>query len=563
MMTRSPATTRLFTLAAAALLLIAAGQAQAASVRAWLDRSQIQMGETVTLNVEAEGVDGEPDFSVIPHGLEVRGRSSSRQTRLVNGSASSSTLWAVALEPARTGRFDIPAIAVADQRSGPLVLTVSEPVSGSAAAGEPVFLEAELDSASPYVGQLVTYTLRLHYAVQLIEGALDAPPPEGGDLRQLGADRNFQAQRAGRAYTVVERRYALLPERSGELALPVARFRGRAIGSGSSFSWMGGQAVSAVGPELRVEVRPRPDGAKLPWLPAIAVEPALSAPPGPLRVGEPFSLQQSVRIVGVVSEQFSPPELPRIDGAQVYAEAPEFSESVRDGVPVLEWRRAIAVVPMTQGTLAVPAQSLDWWNIGEDRAAVARTPGLNLDIQPALAPASPSIAPGSPIAAGDDAMPGADRLPVGPGSWPWLSLLLAIGWAATLAWHRRSAWLAARYSRSDGAAAKPAIAASRRQLDRALAEGDLSAISHCLLALAPAPTPSGLSQLAARLRSPAQQQAVLALDAALWGGGDREQARSLLRAAFIQMPAFAESPDPDAVGDDIELPPLYPPRLRD
>lgn len=563
MMTRSPATTRLFTLAVLALLLIAAGQAQAASVRAWLDRSQIQMGETVTLNVEAEGVDGEPDFSVIPQGLEVRGRSSSRQTRLVNGSASSSTLWAVALEPTRSGRFDIPAIAVADQRSDPLVLTVSEPVSGSAAAGEPVFLEAELDSVSPYVGQLVTYTLRLHYAVQLIEGALDAPPPEGGDLRQLGADRNFQAQRAGRAYTVVERRYALLPERSGELALPAARFRGRAIGSGRSFSWMGGQAVSAVGPELRVAVRSRPDGAKLPWLPAIAVEPALSAPPGPLRVGEPFSLQQSVRIVGVVSEQFSPPELPRIDGAQVYAEAPEFSESVRDGVPVLEWRRAIAVVPMTQGTLSVPAQSLDWWNIGEDRAAVARTPGLNLDIQPALAPGSPSVAPGSPIAAGDDAMPGADRLPAGPGFWPWLSLLLAIGWAATLAWYRRSAWLAARYSRSDGVAKKPAVAASRRRLDRALAEGDLSAVSHCLLALAPAPTPSGLSQLAARLRSPAQQQAVLALDAALWGGGDRDQARSLLRAAFIQMPAFAESPDPDAVGDDIELPPLYPPRSRD
>ncbi len=561
MMTRDSAALRLPALAAFMLLLIVAGQAQAASVRAWLDRSQIQMGETVTLNIEAEGVDGEPDFSVLPRELEVRGRSSSRQTRLVNGSASSSTLWAIALEPTRAGRFEIPAIAVADQRSDPLELTVSEALSGSAAAGEPVFLEAELDSAAPYVGQLVSYTLRLHYAVQLIEGALDAPPPEGGDLRQLGTDRNFQTQRAGRTYTVVERRYALLPERSGALALPAARFRGRAIGNGRAFSWMGGQSVAAIGPELSLDVRPRPDAAALPWLPARAVEPALSAPPGPLRVGEPFSLQQTVTIEGVVSEQFSAPELPKIEGAQVYAEAPEFTESVRDGLPVLEWRRAIAVVPMAAGTLSVPAQALNWWNIGDDAAAVARTPGLTLDILPALRSGATSPPGGLPAATGDSPLAGPDGAPVGPGFWPWLSLLLATGWAGTLLWYRRAGGLSRAISRP--AAAGHAAAPSRRGLDRALAEGDLSAVSRCLLALAPAPAPSGLSELAARLHLPDQQEAVLALDAALWGGGDRDQARSLLRTAFVRMPSFAAPEGSHGDGDNIDLPPLYPSRSRE
>jgi hypothetical protein len=52
----------------ALLLVVAAGasraQAQSQSLRAWLDRDRVALGETATLNIEVDGRDAaEPDYS--------------------------------------------------------------------------------------------------------------------------------------------------------------------------------------------------------------------------------------------------------------------------------------------------------------------------------------------------------------------------------------------------------------------------------------------------------------------------------------------------------------------
>src|SRR3546814_153650 len=153
--------------------LLAFAASASAAPRAWLDRTQINEGDTVTLNIESESSDT-PDFSVLESDFDLRGQSSQTQTTISNGSVTTRTLWAVALEPHRTGVLQIPAIAVGKESTLPLSLTVSAAAVGVQAQGQDVFLEVQVDTRNPYVGQAVIYTLRLNYAITLLDGDLAA-----------------------------------------------------------------------------------------------------------------------------------------------------------------------------------------------------------------------------------------------------------------------------------------------------------------------------------------------------------------------------------------------------
>src|SRR3546814_11427660 len=95
--------------------LLAFAASASAAPRAWLDRTQINEGDTVTLNIESESSDT-PDFSVLESDFDLRGQSSQTQTTISNGSVTTRTLWAVALEPHRTGVLQIPEIGRASCR---------------------------------------------------------------------------------------------------------------------------------------------------------------------------------------------------------------------------------------------------------------------------------------------------------------------------------------------------------------------------------------------------------------------------------------------------------------
>src|SRR3546814_5022929 len=88
-----------------------------------------------------------------------------------------------------SGVLQIPAIAVGKESTLPLSLTVSAAAVGVQAQGQDVFLEVQVDTRNPYVGQAVIYTLRLNYAITLLDGDLDTPQVAGADLRRIGEDR--------------------------------------------------------------------------------------------------------------------------------------------------------------------------------------------------------------------------------------------------------------------------------------------------------------------------------------------------------------------------------------
>lgn len=543
------------TLAALLLLAVLLPAGAGAATRAWLDRDTVALGETVTLNVETDQIDPEIDFSVLKGDFELLGTSSRTQVNMGSGGRSISALRAVALEPRRSGTLAIPALVVGSETTEALQLTVlAAPAASAGGADQDVFLEIDIEPRDPYVQQQVRYTLRLFYAVTLLEGQLEEPAAEHIEVRRLGQDRSDQRSIAGRRYNVVERHYALIPERSGTLAIPPAVFRGRAILPGRRSTWIGaGSPVAARGREIALQVRPRPDGAPEPWLPAadLVLEDASGEPPDNIRVGEPLTLTYRAKARGLGSAQLPDLELPSVQAADVYPDQPVARDGNEGAWLVGERERKFAIVPHAPGSLRIPALEIRWWDVDSDSLQTARVAGRTVEVLPAT---GVGVLPSADAGKRTD-----DAAYVSPGPWRMLALLLALLWLATLAgwWRQRRGAVPTKSPVQD----RPVRTGSAgAQLKSALSAGDLAAVAAAVRGLAREqglPLQS-LGELAARLPDADQAHALRAIETARFGEGDPAAALALARRAFAggRLSAGASAAS-DPTGDE-PLPPLYP-----
>lgn len=550
------------------LCLIALGSGRAdAALRAWLDRSEIALGETVTLNIEVQGASVDsPDFSPLDIDFERSGSSSSTQMSLSAGQRSVVTRFGVSLRPRREGSVQVPPIKVDAQWTPALSLEVGPSPIDTDSGGD-VFLEASVDKAELYVQEQAIYSVKLFHAVDLWDGQLEAPAADGLQSHRLGEDRQYQVDRGGRRYSVIERRFALVAERSGPLEIEAARFDGTGLDGRGYGGLLGSSGIrlSARGKPITLQVRPRPPAAQLPWLPAQSLEitQAGAGLPEEIAVGEPLKLELTVNARGLLPAQLPELDLPQIDGAAIYPDqASTRDRSDADGLAA-ERTRSFAIVPQRVGELRIPAIELHWWDVVADVPRVARLPPHVVRVLPAagagaIADAAPGTPPQSSAPAAEaplhgQAGPGASQLDqrLGP-TWIWaaLSLVLGLGW-----------WRSAQ--RRHAPPPRPVSPPAPRRvppadLAQALAKGDPAAISAALRAAHPQGAVASLQAVALALEDPLQRDAVIALERHLFAKGSATDAQigRQLGEAFRRGPRWTRSA-PAAPAPDSGFPPLY------
>lgn len=537
-----------------ALLTLLSAMPAHADTRAWLDRDRIAFGETATLNVETDqdGVTA-PDWSPLDADFEVSGHTSTRRVEQVNGQTRAQSLFAVALRPRREGVVTIAPLQVHQERTAALTLTVLPAEDTPAQAGADAFIEAELDTDQAWVQQAVGYVLRLYYATSLVSGQLEQPQPEGAALQRIGDDLQYSREIAGRRYRVVERRFLLVPERSGVLEIPPANFRGR--GAGGFFDDMFGNAprsLRATGQSQQLQVRPMPDAAPTPWLPLRGLEARFLEAPQTARTGEALEVVVELRADGATAAQMPQPALRAGDGAQVFAEPPGIQEHFDRGRPQVVLTRRFSILPRQPGRLQVEVEPFEWWDA---QAGVARTVAL----PPLAITVEPGTAAGSATSAG-----GEERWIRVPGvqgevrPWAVATAGFALLWLVTLIWalHRRPV---SDPVRKGGSAVLPTLGgterAGMRRLKLSLDTGELGDVEQALCALASPPV-ADLDALRVRLGDPVQVAAIEGLQRARWAGGEPAKARSGVRTAFAKGPRWSGA---DATQRPEEpVPPLYP-----
>ncbi|MES2312386.1 MAG: BatD family protein [Pseudomonadota bacterium] len=546
-------------------LLLVPALVQATDVRATLDRNSVQLGETVTLNLRvanAGGGIGMPDLRALSQDFSILGTSQNSSLSIVNGAATSTLTFGVALRPKHVGTLQIPALSVGGSQTQPLQLQVSAPNPNvAAAANQNVFMEAQVEPTHGYVGQQLSYVVHLFYATNISNGALNAPQLDGMEVSQLGDDLNYDAERGGRSYHVLERRYALIPQHGGHLEIPAASFQGEAIDPNDPNSFFGSSTpISASAPAVSIDVQAAPPNWKSAWLPARQLSLSLDGWPGAqeqVRVGQPLNLTMNLQATGLPFETLPVLSLPALDGAKVYPDKP-VTGTRQDGQWLVGRRQqSFAIVPERAGTLTIPATTLQWWNVLTDRMEVAQIPEHSVTVLPAVG--ATAVQPSVPAEASSSGTNVAATTAT-PTPWRWVALgSLGLWLGSVLAW-----WLWRR--RRTLKIGTPTMArTSSRQCQLvflAAARGnDPAAQARSLLAWARAERPAiqHLGELAAALDDASQRAAIATLQQRHYAGtpmsGDGSKLVEAFKRGFVWRVA-------DAGDDGSELPPLYPFKLH-
>lgn len=498
---------------------------QAAELAARLDRNTLVQGETVTLVIQSndtqQNLDG--DLGVLADDFNVLDRRTETQMSIVNGQQSAVMRLILTLEPRRSGQLVIPPLQFDGSSTPALQLTVNPappPEPGEAPA---VFIEVEVEpSDGPYyVHAQVRLTVRVFYQQNLTEAAITPPEPSPASVRLLD-EVPFQADRGGNLYRVLERHYAVFPERSGVLVIPGMKLSGRLVARRSDNLWqpaVKGRRIEVQSDPVELQIQPRPAGfAGSSWLPARALQLSQNVSAGTgLSVGEPVTRTVIIDAVGLEENMLAEPVWPDLPGARIYPDRPQ-GITRDDGQWMLGHKEfRYAIVPEREGELVLPELRLHWWDTVNDRQVVAVLPEQRLQVSPSSAvPAAtppPAAAPEAPRPAGSTAS--AAQTTTAWDYWVWLTALFAGLWLVTLALYLRQQPLAKASPLNDSMTENET--ALLEDFDRTCTSGSPGearrALSRWLRTHGPAEAGGSLLRFAYSVTQPELRQALLSLDA--------------------------------------------------
>jgi len=527
------------------------GAFAAGSLEARVDRSVLNKGETLVLELVQRGDDSEPNVSPLSSNFEVLSTGRSTQMSIVNGTIDSSTVWRYTLSPLRSGNLVIPAISSGSTRSETLSIKVNRAGSAPGSGGEKgIFLEVDVDKQNPYVQAQVVYTVRIFRARDFFDGALSEPKSDDFVHRRLGEDTSYKSIRDGIRYTVIQRKYVLFAQKSGKVTVPSIVLSASISTKSTNLGSFGGvisqkRPVRLRSSEIVLDVRPAATAFSGKWwLPtkSLDVTDSWSDSTEELRVGNPITRTISIRAEGVLRGQLPPLSMPEITGLKIYSDQPELSEKPSgDGLAGQHTERW-AIIPSRAGEYSVPELRVSWWDVNADRQKFAVLPAKLIRVLPAIGVnengSSGVLTDGPSLVTGNDHSKAVDgNSPAGIAAasvessyWLWVVVLLLTGWAATALFllHKLRDKSARKMPRETPS---PRCAAALKQLKLACGSGDLLAIKQAALqwaaALWPNDSPLNLVELASRLDDRNLSKVLSTIDAAIYSGNQTPKVTEL------------------------------------
>ena len=427
---------------ALACLVLALCMPLEAAVRAELDRNRITEGETVMLTILTDDPKQnlDADFSALEKEFRILDRRSETQLSIVNGRQTAVVRLLLTLEPKAAGEVIIPPLTFGQQKTAALAVKVEPAPELEPGSQPPVFIEVEmLPAEGPYyVHAQLGLVVRVFYQQNLTEAAISQPEPSPAVVR-LMQETPYQAERGGERYRVLERNYAVFPERSGQLVIPPMQLTGRLVERRTSSIWQPaarGRRVQVESEQLVLDIEPKPASfAGSEWQPARDYRLTQQISSGEaLRVGEPVTRTVIIDAVGLEENMIVEPEWPDVSDARIYPDQPQ-GITRDDGQWVLGHKEfRYAVVPEKEGELVLPELKVQWWDTKNNRAQTAVLAAQKISVQPSAlvpgpGPSTAVVAPG----AGSSGLPPTSAQAGEASYWRWLTLLFAALWLLTLA----------------------------------------------------------------------------------------------------------------------------------
>lgn len=538
--------------------------ASAQKLESSLERNPIHAGESVRLVLELRRAAGglKPDLAPLDKDFQILHTSANTQIEFIQGLQSAITRWIIELTPKREGVLTIPSISVGQFKSAELSLEVLAPRANKEAGDRDIFLEAEVSPDPAYVQAQMRYVVRLLRAVDVVDGTLTEPTATNAVMRRLGRDISYTTTRDDQSYRVLERRYAVFPQASGELVISPVEFEGEVVdpgqaGTGLSRLFARGKRVRLRTPVVRAIALPPPaDYPGRTWLPAknLQLSEEWSQDPQTLHAGEPVTRTLRVQAVGLSAEQLPEVAVGVTDGIKEYGDQPIARTTTdNDWVNGVREQR-IAMVPGSEGTYTLPEIRIDWWDTERNAPRQATIPARSVRVAAGIQDTVVPMVGADSVATSVQSAP---ALWQGSRLWQVLCVMLALLWLGTLvAWRRARTTPRPSPARGNDHGAAPSPPAS---LQRACLGDDAPAARAALLAWAasawPEQPPRSLPALAHRLVDAKLRAELVALDRSLYAhkeGPWRGEPLWRLARRGLARPPQARAPKGD------HLPALYP-----
>lgn len=447
-------------------------------LEASVDRNPVMEGEYFVLNISADDEldTGKLDTTILLKDFIVGRTSVSRSTQIINFDAVKETRWQVLLAPKNKGQLTIPSFMVDGISSNEIPVKVIEAGAQPEQTKTPnLFIDASISTDEAYVGQLLTYKVKLYLAVELQRGVLSAPIVEGAQIKQIGEDKDGTEIVDGRRYRVIERTYGLIPDLPGQVNIKGATFSGDVLVEsqrrGGMFGFNESRPMQARAPSLTVQVNPPPESFQGQWLVADLVVLKENFPEdiSEFTVGSPIT--RTITLLASNADENSLPDIALTlpNELKSYPEKPQRQTFVRNAQIVSQYSVTSAIVPSKTGTFTLPEVNIPWWNPHLKRQETATLPARTIVVKAgavADVPTEPTWQANSAVKDNDS----------------WITTIFAALWLITLgAWIiTLIAWRRALRNQTTAPIAPnvtvPVNITGLQGLEQACASGDISRI---------------------------------------------------------------------------------------
>jgi hypothetical protein len=363
-------------------------------VTASIDKNPAVVNESIVLTVVADDdVNSNAlDTSALIQNFIV-GRTSVRsQTSMVNFDTTRTTIWSTVLIARKAGIFTIPAFSIENKRTQPITLTVLAANDPIAQKQKNIFINSKISSAEIYVQQQVILSVKLYFSAELRRGNLSEPTLKGANVSQVGTDKESDEIVNGKRYRVIERVYAISPQKSGNFVISAPRFSGEIMMPSSRrsnfLSFGETKPVSIIGDDINLTVRPIPVTYQGHWLPSEIIslhqewQPALNNNSNNFIVGEPITRTITLTAAGLSKEQLPKLNMTVPPGLKVYPDQVELHSSMPQNRLVSQAVRSFAIVASQSGTFELPEIVIPWWNTVTNRQEKAVIAAQTITISP-------------------------------------------------------------------------------------------------------------------------------------------------------------------------------------
>jgi len=486
---------RYFSFAVLFVLLGFVTSVLAVEIEVSTDRNPVNLNESFQLIFSAHNTpDADPDFSPLEKDFEILNRSQQQSTEIINWKRTKTVKWILTVIPKHSGNLVIPVINFGQDNSPFLALIVNDAVH-STRTQDALFLQVSADKLKPYVQEQVIYTLKLFRKVNISQAQLTDPTLADAVVEKLGEDTKYNSQYQGENYIVIERKYAIFPQKSGHLEIKPLILIADIITANQPqfngfFNRQSTRTQRVESEAIHLDVQPVPVEMKdTVWLPAeqVYLEEKLPVKTAEIKVGEPVT-----RTITLLAKGVTASALPEINTYKIpaylkaYPDQPVIKEQGKADGMIAFREEKVALIPSKAGTYILPAIEIPWWNTKTNKKEIARLAERHI-VAVAAAVTDISVIPTQTAVSAPELQLLAEektkrpiRQQVEDKRWFWLALFFASAWLITLIYFLMRGSAKSKNNTSK----KPvvnALGTVEKQLKRACMENDTTLAKEALL----------------------------------------------------------------------------------